>query len=101
MPRSVVLRREGGKRVAEILHGKVGERVDLHRRGKGRHGHCAEAVDKPLDEKDTKIHRRLLRAGKKRQIKNLREHRAAECTIVLPRQELAAFQNCVDENSDS
>ena len=61
--RSMVLRNECGISVAEILHGKVGERVYLHRGGKRGHYRSAEAVYKPLHHKYAEIHYGLLKAG--------------------------------------
>ena len=37
LPGAVVLGDEGGKGVAEVLHGQIGKRVDLDGSGKGRH----------------------------------------------------------------
>ena len=68
---AVILSDEGGIGVAEILHGKIGEGVDLDGGGKGCHDRRAETVDEPLDKKDTEIHDGLLEAGEGREICDL------------------------------
>ena len=44
IPRAEILGHKGGIGVAEILHRQIGEGVDLHRRGKGRHNRRRRSV---------------------------------------------------------
>ena len=57
------MRGKGGKRVAEVLHGHIGECIDFDRRGKCCHNGRAEAVDKPLHHQNAEVHYRLLHTG--------------------------------------
>lgn len=60
---TVVLRDEGGKGIAKVLHRHVGKRIDLYSCGEGRHDSGAEAVDQTLDHQDAEIHHGLLETG--------------------------------------
>ena len=71
LPGPVVLGDEGGVGVAEVLHGHVGQGVDLHRHGEGRHDDRAEGVHQALHQEDPEVHHRLLQAGEEREAPKL------------------------------
>ena len=101
LPGAVVLGDEGGKGVAEVLHGQVGKRVDLDGSGKGRHCDGAEAVDEALDEQDAEVHRRLLRAREERHIENFAEDCAVKPQLRPSRQQLAAAQARIEPEAEA
>ena len=69
----IVLGNKDGKCISEILYGKIGKCINLHRCGKCCHGGSAKAVDQTLYSQNTKIHNGLLQTGKSRETGDLAE----------------------------
>ena len=98
---AVILGDKGGKRVPKVLYRHVGEGVDLHRRREGRHDDRAEAVDKPLDHEDAKIHDRLLETGEKGKAGDFVEDFVVPFSVLLPGHHLREADPCVDGKTDA
>ena len=94
--RAEVLGDKGGKGVAEVLDRHIGEGVDLHRGGKGRHDRRAEGVDPALDHQNAEIHHRLLDRRQGREPQNLRHIAPVVAQILPPDSDLRAANPAVD-----
>ena len=84
LPRAVVLGDEGGEGVAEVLDRQIGEGVDLHPGGEGRHHRVPEAVDQTLDHEDAQVHHRLLDAGEEGEAADLPDPGPADRAVPPP-----------------
>ena len=68
---AVILGDEGGKGIAKILHGHVGEGIDFDCCGERGHNRDAEAVYQALHHENSEVHDGLLKAGEERILQNL------------------------------
>ena len=84
LPRSVILGREDGIGIAELLGGHISQGINFHTGSKGRHDGGAEAVDQSLNHQDAEIHHRLLCPSGRRIGENL-PHPAPADSHALPR----------------
>lgn len=80
-PGAIVLRHKSGKGIAIILYRRIGQRINFHGNGKGRHNHGTEAVHQPLNGQNPQIHDGLLHRGHQRKITHFLKNGTVPVTI--------------------
>ena len=101
LARTVILRDECGKRVAEVLHRHVRECVNLHRRRKRRHYRRTEAIHKPLHHQNAEVHHGLLHASQNGIPGDLSDTARADGRTAAQRAQLRTFGERVDHDADA
>lgn len=99
--RAVILRNEGGKRVPEVLHGGIGQRIDLDPRRKRRHNRRAKAVHEALHHQDAKVHDGLLHARHRGKAEQRPEDLPIPPHVLSADPEVAALCEIIHHDADA